>query len=235
MCACGLSIKVVIVFCMLFALLRNSHIRRWYFGCVCVCVFAFASVFVYRCVVVCELTSFFTLPSTEARQQPTWYWACVYVYAPHTHTNKRKMERERESANQTASSLCLFVRCCLLLSHSLERSLALSIVLPAVCVFFAWSYRSFSPMTVSCCRSLSLAFPLPNPSANRVGPPLVAFVVILLLLLLLLLLFLSWAAATKRLSTVFTQLLVVVPLLAGSFPFSLSFRPPLICLLPKSK
>lgn len=120
---------------MLFALLRNSHIRRWYFACVCVCVFAFASVFVYRCVVVCELTSFFTLPSTEARQQPTWYWACVYVYAPHTHTNKRKTEWERESANQTASSLCLFVRCCLLLAHSLERSLALSIVLPAVCVF----------------------------------------------------------------------------------------------------
>lgn len=49
MCACcfqktTLSIKVVIVFCMLFlpfhsfVFERNSHIRRWYFSCVCVCL-----------------------------------------------------------------------------------------------------------------------------------------------------------------------------------------------------
>lgn len=76
--------------------------------CVCVCVFAFASVFVYRCVVVCELTSFFTLPSTEARQQPTWYWACVCVWASHSYkqTKDREREGERQPDSQQPVSVC---------------------------------------------------------------------------------------------------------------------------------
>lgn len=230
MYACGLSIKVVLFFaCFLpFYAIRISgdDILR---VCVCVCV--------CKCVclpICCCLRVNLVFHSALHRSTSAAYVILgLCVYAPHTHTIKRKIEWERGRAptRQPVSVCSLLSFAC---SFVGALSGAVNSVASCLC-FFAWSYRSFSPMTVSCCRSLSLAFPFPNPSASRVGPPLVAFVVILLLLLLLLL-FLFWAAATKRLSTVFTQLVVVVPLLACSLAFlSLSFRPPLMCLLPKSK
>lgn len=220
---------------MLFALLRNSHIRRWYFACVCVCVCVCKCVCLPMCCCLRVNLVFHSAlhRSTSAAYVILGLCVCVCASHPYKQTKDRVREGERQPDSQQPVSVCSLLSFACSFVGALSG--AVNSVASCLC-FFAWSYRSFSPMTVSCCRSLSLAFPLPNPSANRVGLPLVAFVVILLLLLLLLLLlFLSWAAATKRLSTVFTQLLVVVTLLAGSFPFSLSFRPPLICLLPKSK
>lgn len=123
--------------------------------CVCVCVCVCKCVCLPMC---CCLRVNLVFHSALHRSTSAAYVILgLCVYAPHTHTTKRKIEWERGRApTRQPVSVCssLSFAC----SFVGALSGAVNSVASCLC-FFAWSYRSFSPMTVSCCRSLSLAFP----------------------------------------------------------------------------
>lgn len=154
-----LSIKVVIVFLHAFCpstLLFLSAIRISGDDILRVCVSEW--VCLSTDMSLFALTSFFSLPSTEARQQPTWCWV-LNVCASHPYN--QTTDRERESVSQPASysvSVCSLLSFACSFVGALWRWLPpLSVVLPAVCFFFAWSYRSFSMRSPDDCVSLPLS------------------------------------------------------------------------------
>lgn len=125
--------------------------------CVCVCMCERASVFVYRYVVVCVNLVFLSALHRSTSAAYVMLGLNVCASHPYNHTT----DRERESASQPASysvSVCSLLSFACSFVGALWRWLPpLSVVLPAVCFFFAWSYRSFSMRSPDDCVSLPLS------------------------------------------------------------------------------
>lgn len=134
------------------------------------------------------LTSFFTLPSTKARQQPTWCCACMCIVHSNSGIRLWASERGRLREQMNSSAVCV----CSILSFG--RSFAIGVV-----CFLRGHTGLF--ICAQCLRALSLShYVLGVPACSPWIPHALCWGHHLSLLLLFCCLCFELQRATKRLS-----------------------------------